>query len=68
MTRVGIIILFFGVAFLLRYFAEIVTVPIELKLAGAGAGGLALAAIGLFLARRRPAYGLSLQGAGVSTS
>ena len=65
MTRVGIIILFFGVAFLLRYFAEIVTVPIELKLAGAGAGGLALAAIGLFLARRRPAYGLSLQGAGM---
>jgi uncharacterized membrane protein len=65
MTRVGIVILFFGVAFLLRYFAEIVNVPIELKLAGAGAGGLALAAIGFALARRRPAYGLSLQGAGM---
>jgi uncharacterized membrane protein len=65
MTRVGIVILFFGVAFLLRYFAEIVTVPIELKLAGAGAGGVALAAIGFLLARRRPAYGLSLQGAGM---
>ena len=65
MTRVGIIVLFFGVAFLLRYFAEIVTVPIELKLAGAGAGGILLAAIGLLLARKRPAYGLSLQGAGM---
>lgn len=65
LTRVGIVILFFGVAFLLRYFAEIVNVPIGLKLAAAGAGGIALAAIGFVLARRRPAYGLSLQGAGM---
>lgn len=65
LTRIGIVILFFGVAFLLRYFGEIVNVPIELKLAAAGAGGLALAGIGVFLARRRPAYGLSLQGAGM---
>ena len=65
LTRVGIVILFFGVAFLLRYFAEIVTVPIQVKLAAAGAGGLVLAMIGLMLARRRPAYGLSLQGAGM---
>jgi uncharacterized membrane protein len=65
LTRVGIVILFFGVAFLLRYFAEVVNVPIELKLAGAGAGGIALAAIGFLLARQRPAYGLSLQGAGM---
>src|SRR5688572_9076498 len=65
LTRVGIVILFFGVAFLLRYFAEIVTVPIGVKLFAAGAGGVALAAIGFALARARPAYGLSLQGAGM---
>jgi uncharacterized membrane protein len=65
LTRVGIVILFFGVAFLLRYFAEIVAVPIELKLAAAAAGGLALAALGFVLAKGRPAYGLSLQGAGM---
>lgn len=65
LTRIGIVILFFGVAFLLRYFAEIVSVPIELELAASGAGGLVLAAIGFLLARRRPAYGLSLQGAGM---
>jgi uncharacterized membrane protein len=64
LTRIGIVILFFGVAFLLRWFAEIVTVPIELKLAGAAAGGVALAALGFALAKGRPAYGLSLQGAG----
>ena len=64
-TRIGIVILFFGVAFLLTYFAEVVTVPIEWKLAGAGAGGIALAVLGVALARRRPAYGLSLQGAGM---
>ncbi|HEX4882885.1 MAG TPA: DUF2339 domain-containing protein [Casimicrobiaceae bacterium] len=65
LTRVGIVILFFGVAFLLRYFAELVTVPIEAKLGAAAAGGLALAALGVRLARERPAYGLSLQGAGM---
>lgn len=65
LTRVGIVILFFGVAFLLRYFAEIASVPIELKLAAAAAGGLVLAGIGVALARGRPAYGLSLQGAGM---
>lgn len=65
LTRVGIVILFFGVAFLLRYFAEIADVPIEAKLAGAALGGLALAGLGMRLARARPAYGLSLQGAGM---
>jgi uncharacterized membrane protein len=65
LTRVGIVVLFFGVAFLLRYFAEIANVPIELKLAAAGLGGLVLAGIGIALFRRRPAYGLSLQGAGM---
>ena len=37
----------------------------RLKLFAAGAGGVALAAIGFVLARARPAYGLSLQGAGM---
>ncbi|HVE49114.1 MAG TPA: DUF2339 domain-containing protein [Casimicrobiaceae bacterium] len=64
-TRVGIVILFFGVAFLLTYFAEIATIPIELKLAAAAIGGVLLAGLGVLLARRRPAYGLSLQGAGM---
>jgi uncharacterized membrane protein len=65
LTRVGIVILFFGVAFLLRYFAEIAGVPIEAKLGAAALGGLALAALGLRLRHARPAYGLSLEGAGM---
>ncbi|MEO8564892.1 MAG: DUF2339 domain-containing protein [Betaproteobacteria bacterium] len=64
LTRIGVVILFFGVAFLLRYLAEIVTVPIEWRLIGVGVIGLVLIAIGMRLARARPGYGLSLQGAG----
>src|SRR4029079_15418559 len=36
LTRIGVVILFFGVAFLLRYLAEIVTIPIEWRLIGVG--------------------------------
>ena len=64
LTRIGVVVLFFGVAFLLRYFAEHFTVPIELRLAGVALAGGALIGMGLRLASARPAYGLSLQGAG----
>ena len=64
LTRIGVVVLFFGVAFLLRYFAEHFTVPIEWRLAGVAAGGFALVALGLRLAVARPGYGLSLQAAG----
>ncbi|HEX3136030.1 MAG TPA: DUF2339 domain-containing protein, partial [Casimicrobiaceae bacterium] len=64
MTRIGVVILFFGVAFLLRYLAEIVTVPIEWRLVGVAIIGVGLIAIGILLASARPGYGLSLQGAG----
>ena len=64
LTRIGVVILFFGVAFLLKYFAEHFTVPIELRLAAVAGGGFALTALGLRLAASRPGYGLSLQGAG----
>jgi uncharacterized membrane protein len=64
MTRVGVIILFFGVAFLLRYFAEHFDFSIQAKLAGVALAGLALTAAGWWLQTRRPGYALSLQGAG----
>ena len=64
LTRIGVIALFFGVAFLLRYLAEIITVPIELKLVGVALAGGALVVLGARLARGRPGYGLSLEGAG----
>jgi uncharacterized membrane protein len=64
LTRIGVVVLFIGVAFLLKYFAEHFTVPLELRLAGVAAFGAALVAGGLVAARARPGYGLSLQGAG----
>ncbi len=64
LTRIGVVVMFFGVAFLLKYFAEHFTVPIELRLAAVAAFGVALIALGLRLAAARPGYGLSLQGAG----
>jgi uncharacterized membrane protein len=63
-ARVGVIVLFFGLAFLLKYAAEQGVVPIELRLAGVAAGGIALI-VGGWRLRARAGYGLILQGAGV---
>jgi uncharacterized membrane protein len=64
-VRVGIVVLFFGVAFLLKFAVERAVLPLELRLAGVGAGAIALLAIGWRLRMRREAYALALQGAGV---
>ena len=65
LVRVGMIVLFFGVAFLLKYAAERDLVPIELRLAAVAAGAVALLLVGWRLRERRPGYGLMLQGGGV---
>ena len=64
-ARVGVIVLFFGVAFLLNYAYEHSMIPAELRLAGAGLGGIALTVFGWRLRGRSDTYGLVLQGAGV---
>jgi uncharacterized membrane protein len=64
-VRVGIIVLFFGVAFLLKYAADNDMLPIEFRLAGTAIGATALLAIGWRVGARRAAYGLVLQGGGV---
>ncbi|MGU7779351.1 DUF2339 domain-containing protein [Burkholderia sp. PU8-34] len=64
-VRVGIIVLFFGVAFLLKYAADNNLLPIEFRLAGTALGATALLAVGWRVAARRPAYGLVLQGGGI---
>lgn len=69
-VKVGVLVLFLGLAFLLRYAAERVTVPPELRYAGVALAGLALLALGWRLRGRRDAaggtgYGLILQGAGI---
>lgn len=64
LTRVGVVILFFGVAFLLAWFADHLTLSIEVSLALVALAGAALIALGAWLGASRLAYGLSLQGAG----
>src|SRR5690606_11784875 len=42
MVRIGIVVLFFGVAFLAKYAAEHTTVPIELRLVGVALGAIVM--------------------------
>ena len=65
LARVGIVVLFVGVGFLLKYAAEHVIVPIEYRIAGVALGGIALLALGWRLRDRRTAYAMILQGGGV---
>lgn len=64
-VRAGIIVLFFGVAFLLKFAADRNMMPIELRLAGVALGGAALLVIGWRLRLSQRAYALALQGGGV---
>lgn len=64
-VRVGIIILFFGVAFLLKFAAEHAVLPLELRVSGIGAGAIVLLALGWRLRHSREDYALALQGAGI---
>lgn len=64
--RVGVVLLFLGLAFLLRYATEGVEVPIELRYMGVAASALALLGLGWWLRRRNPGYALVLQGTGIA--
>jgi uncharacterized membrane protein len=64
-VKVGVLILFLGLAFLLRYAAERVTVPVELRYAGVALLGAVLLGLGWRLRARQDGYGLILQGAGI---
>lgn len=65
-VRIGLVVLFFGLAFLARYAAEHSLVPVEVRLAGIAAGGIALLVAGWRLRQKRSGYALSLQGGGVA--
>jgi uncharacterized membrane protein len=65
LVRVGVIVLFFGVAFLLRYMAEHSHISIEVRLTGVVLASIALIIIGWRLRKTRGGYALALQGGGV---
>ncbi|WLG51274.1 DUF2339 domain-containing protein [Pseudomonas sp. FP1742] len=64
--RVGVVLLFLGLAFLLRYATEGMVVPIELRYAGVAAAALGLLALGWWLRLRNSNYALMLQGTGIA--
>ncbi|MBM7061095.1 DUF2339 domain-containing protein [Pseudomonas sp. UL073] len=64
--RVGVLLLFLGLAFLLRYASERVVVPVELRYSGVALAAIALLALGWWLRRRNAGYGLILQGTGIA--
>lgn len=62
LAKIGVILLFLGLSFLLRYGVERDMLPLELRVAGAGVAALALLAFGWGLRRKSPLYALILQG------
>ena len=64
-ARIGVLLLFIGVGFLLKYATEHVHVPISVRLAAVALGGVALLVIGWRLRLNRRAYAMVLQGGGV---
>jgi len=65
LVRAGVIVLFFGVAFLLRYMAEHTHLPIEVRLSGVALAGIALLVFGWRLRTTRSGYALAVQGGAV---
>lgn len=65
LTKVGIVILFFGVAFLLKYASETFTVSIEMRLLSVVLGSCILLAIAWWLRSTRSAFSVLLQAAAV---
>lgn len=65
-AKLGLVILFIGVGFLLKYVAATVVVPIELRLAGVVLADLGLLAWGWRLRTSRREIGLPVQGAAIA--
>ncbi len=66
-VKVGVIICFFGIAFLLKYAVDnqLFSLPVEFRLLAIAAVGVGLCVFGWRLRERTEIYALSLQGGGV---
>ena len=64
--RIGVVLLFLGLAFLLRYATEGMVVPIEARYAGVAFAALLLLGLGWWLRQRNESFALMLQGTGVA--
>jgi uncharacterized membrane protein len=66
LARIGIVILFFGAAFLAKYAADNSMFPIELRFISLALGAFALLIVGWRLRERRAVYAQLLQGGGIA--
>jgi uncharacterized membrane protein len=66
LARIGMVILFIGLAFGAKFAAEKGLFPIEFRLAMIGMGGIALTGLGWWLRDRNRQYSLTLQGGGMA--
>jgi uncharacterized membrane protein len=66
LARIGIVILFFGAAFLAKYAADNSLFPIELRFIALAIGAFALLIVGWRLRERRAIYAELLQGGGIA--
>ena len=66
LARIGIVILFFGAAFLAKYAADNSLFPIELRFIALAIGAFALLIVGWRLRERRAIYAQLLQGGGIA--
>jgi uncharacterized membrane protein len=67
LVRVGVVVLFFGLAFLVKFAAEHAVLPIEARYVGIGIGALITLVLGWRLRVSRPEYAMALQGLGVAS-
>jgi uncharacterized membrane protein len=65
-AKAGIVVLFFGAAFLAKYAADHSLLPLEVRLAALAAGALALLVVGWRLRESRVLYAQILQGGGIA--
>ena len=65
LAKLGVVLLFIGLTFLLKFAADRDMLPIETRLIGAAVISLGLLAVGWRMRRTRPAYALTLQGGSI---
>jgi len=65
LVKVGVVLIFFGFSFLLKFAIDNNMLPIELRLTAAAVFALALVRIGWNLREKSREYGLVLQGGGI---
>lgn len=65
-VRVGVVVLFFGLSFLVKYASSAGLLPVELRLAAIAAVAIVLMVVGWRTRHRHGGYGLVLQGGGVA--